>query len=179
LGYVVKDPSPWMNMGTARNLLFKTGDAVDFQFSTDAAAKATRTEAVAGDRRLLIANFEGKPVAVLYDYRVPGGTTEPVLFNSPWRSVKVDRVEVIAGATVSVKKTAAGYTVIARVPLTALGLAGATGELRGDFGVIYGDDEGTVNLLRSYWANPATGLVNDVPGETALNPGLWGTLRWE
>ncbi len=49
----------------------------------------------------------------------------------------------------------------------------------GDFGVIYGDEEGTINLLRSYWSNPSTGLVNDVPGETMISPGLWGTLRFE
>jgi len=36
-----------------------------------------------------------------------------------------------------------------------------------------------VNMLRSYWANPATGLVNDVPGEIMLSPNLWGGVRFE
>jgi len=30
---------------------------------------------------------------------------------------------------------------------------------------------------RSYWANPATMLVDDIPGEIMLHPNLWGTLR--
>jgi hypothetical protein len=28
--------------------------------------------------------------------------------------------------------------------------------------------------LRMYWANKATGLVNDVPGEIMAQPNLWG-----
>jgi len=179
LGYEVKDPSPWMNTGKAQNLLYKTGDVVDFQFSTNPKASATRGDPVPGDRRLAIADFEGKPIAVLYDYRVPG-TTSPVVFNSPWRSASVDRVTVLTDAVIKVSKTKTGYELTARIPLAALGLpAGASEPLRADFGVIYGDDEGTINLLRSYWSNPSTGLVNDVPGETMINPGFWGTLRVE
>ena len=179
LGYDVKDPSPWLNTGTIQNLLFKTGDVVDFQFSTNPAASSTRSGPVTGDRRLLIADHEGKPVAVLYDFRVPG-TTSPVAFNSPWRSTTVDRVNVLTDAVITVKKSKTGYTVVARVPLATLGLpAAASDPLVGDFGVIYGDEEGTINLLRSYWSNPSTGLVNDVPGETMISPGLWGTLRFE
>ncbi len=179
LAYDVKDPSPWLNQGKVQNLLFKTGDAVDFQFSTNPAAVASRSDPVPGDRRLLFADFEGKPVAVLYDFRVPG-TTSPVIFNSPWRSTKVDRVNVLTDADIKVKKTKTGYILIARVPLATLGLPAAGGDpLLADFGVIYGDDEGTIDLLRSYWANPSTGLVNDVPGETMITPALWGTLRFE
>ena len=51
--------------------------------------------------------------------------------------------------------------------------------LKADFGVIYGDDAGNVNLLRNYWSNQATGLVNDVPGEIMLTPVLWGDLQVE
>lgn len=179
LGYEVKDPTPWLNRGTAQNLLFKTGDAVDFQFSTDASAPATRSDAVPGDRRLLIADYQGKPVAVLYDYRVPG-TESPVLFNSPWRSARVDRVTVVADAVIKVTKTKTGYTVVARIPLASLGLPVEGGKtLLADFGVIYGDEDGETNILRSYWANPSTGLVNDVPGETMINPSLWGVLKTE
>lgn len=179
LGYEVKDPTPWLNNGVAQNLLFKTGDAVDFQFSTDASATATRGDAAVGDRRLLIANFQDKPVAILYDYRVPG-TESPVLFNSPWRSARVDRVSVVEAADIKVTKTKTGYTVVARIPLAALGLPAEGGKtLLADFGVIYGDEAGESNILRSYWANPSTGLVNDVPGETMINPSLWGVLKTE
>ncbi|MBC2604315.1 FlgD immunoglobulin-like domain containing protein [Puniceicoccus vermicola] len=179
LGYDVKDPSPWLNQGTATNLLFKTGDAVDFQFSTDPSANSARRDPVPGDKRLLIANYQDEPVAVLYDFKVPG-TRDPVLFNSPWRSTRVDRVEAIPQAHISVKKASGGYRLIARIPLADLGLLKGLGEpFLADFGVIYGDPEGHSNVLRSYWSNTATGLVNDVPGETQINPSLWGTLRSE
>ncbi len=68
----------------------------------------------------------------------------------------------------------------AAIPLADLGLPRqGTVTLKGDFGVIYGDDAGSIDLLRSYWSNQATGLVNDVPGEIMINPRLWGTLRFE
>jgi hypothetical protein len=153
---------------------------VDFQFSTNPQAPASRNDPVEGDRRLLIANFEGRPIAVLYDFVVPG-VDNPVLFASPWRAAKVDRVGVIRDADIRVTKNRTGYSVTARLPLKALGLdtikPGTA--LRADFGVIYSDEAGRANVLRSYWSNPATGLVNDVPGETMINPGLWGTLRFE
>ncbi len=179
LGYEVKDPTPWLNHGVAQNLLFKTGDAIDFQFSTDPAASPTRSSPVPGDRRLLVADYQGSPVAVLYDYVVPG-TTEPVFFNSPWRSARVDRVVVLDDAVIKVRRTRGAYTVVVRVPLATLGLPADAGHaLRADFGVIYGDEDGETNILRSYWANPSTGLVNDVPGETMINPSLWGGLKTE
>ena len=34
-------------------------------------------------------------------------------------------------------------------------------------------------MARTYWANQATGLVNDVPGEIMLAPGLWGEATFE
>ena len=68
-----------------------------------------------------------------------------------------------------------------RSPLGDLGLdASAFGKpLRCDFGVIYGDAEGTTNVFRNYWSNQATGLVNDVPGEIMLAPNLWGDATLE
>ncbi len=44
---------------------------------------------------------------------------------------------------------------------------------------IFGDKQGTINLLRSYWSNTATGLVNDVPGEVMLAPRMWGTIEFK
>lgn len=180
LAYEVKDPSPWINQGTNRNLLFKTGDAVDFQFSTDPSARADRSAPVVGDRRLLIANYGDRPAAILYDYRVPG-IRDPVQFNSPWRSAVVDRVTELPAALVTVRKHSKGYTLVASVPLASLGLpTGALDQpLKVDFGVIYGDEDSDSNILRSYWSNSSTGLVNDVPGETMINPELWGELHVE
>jgi hypothetical protein len=177
LRYTVADESPWVNQGRDWTVLFKTGDAVDFHFAADSAAPAKRREPVPGDCRLLVAPSAEGNVAVLYDFRVPG-TTAPVQFASPARSVAVDRVVRLERARIAIEKRSRGYVATVTVPLADLGLTPRVAALRGDVGVIYGDREGTLNLLRSYWANPATALVNDVPGEAMLQPERWGTLRF-
>ena len=179
LAWRVKDPSPWVNHGSDWTLLFKTGDCAIFEFSTDPAARPDRSAPVPGDRRLLIAPFAGKPLAVLYCYREPGAT-RPMPFSSPWRTENVDRVERLDAAQIKVRTEQGAYVLTASIPLADLGLpvAGSV-SLKGDFGVIYGDEAGSIDLLRSHWSNRATGLVSDVPGEIMINPKLWGTLRFE
>jgi len=180
LAYRVKDQSPWRNNGSDWTTLFKTGDSVDFQFSTDPAADPNRSGPAAGDKRLLIAPFHQQPVAILYSFREPNATA-PVAFSSPWRSENVDRVAQLKNARISIVMGADSYEVRAVIPIADLGLPGPSSatELGGDFGVIYGDADGTVDQLRSYWSNKATGLVNDVPGEVTVAPRLWGRLRFE
>jgi hypothetical protein len=179
LFYHVKDPSPWTNQGTDWTQLFKTGDAVDFQFSCDPAAPPGRAAPVPGDKRLLIAPFQGRNIAVLYSFRETGAPA-PVNFSSPSRTERIDRVTELKDAEVSVRKGDNWYEVTVTVPLAELGLpaAGQVGALRGDFGTIYGDRTGAIDVLRSYWANQATGLVNDLPGEAAVTPRLWGALQF-
>lgn len=176
LTYRIEDASPWVNNGRDWTKLFATGDTVDFQFGADPDADPTRRVPVEGDRRLVLAPFAGNPVAVLYEYRKPGGKN-PIEFTSPWRGVQVDDVRQLGTASIEVKKETADYTVRATIPLAELGLIpGRT--IRADFGVTYGDAGGTDTNLRSYWSNQHTGLVDDIPGETMLTPSLWGTLRW-
>jgi hypothetical protein len=117
---------------------------------------------------------------VLYRHRVPGAKdADGVVFQSPWRSEKVDVVRKLTTAKVAVQRGANEYRVAVTVPLAELGLANVAGQkLRGDFGVIYGDAEGTTNIYRNYWSNQATGLVNDVPGEIMLSPRLWGDVTF-
>ncbi len=177
LFYHVQDPSPWVNRGKDWTALFKTGDSVDLQLGTDPKADPARRSPVPGDLRLLIAPFGDKPVAVLYRHRAPGAA-DPVTFTSPWRSEKVDSVAIIGEARIAVAKGMDDYRVEAAIPLAALRLK-PPGTFRADFGVIYGDPGGAINMLRSYWSNQATGLVNDVPGEIMLHPNLWGTLKLE
>jgi hypothetical protein len=92
----------------------------------------------------------------------------------------VDVVKRLEGVKIAVQKGGDAYRLEAAIPLAELGLdPKAGGPWKADLGVIYGDDAGTVNLSRNYWANEVTGLVNDVPGEIMLNPDLWGTLKGE
>lgn len=179
LRYAVRgDASPWVNNGKDWQQLFKTGDGIDLQLGTDPAASPSRTSPVKGDLRLFVAPFDGKSVAVLYRHRLPGAP-DSVVFQSPWRSEKVDSVKRLDSARINIKPDPNGYTVDLAVPLVDLGLDSLPARpLRADFGVIYGDAEGTVNLFRNYWSNRATGLVNDVPGEIMLTPSLWGELTF-
>ena len=63
----------------------------------------------------------------------------------------------------------------AAVPLATLGFNPQPGKsYKLDLGVIFSDATGTTRSLRMYWANKATGLVNDVPGEIMPTPNLWG-----
>ena len=81
-------------------------------------------------------------------------------------------------AEIVVKTTGNAYVVDAVIPLGSLGLKALDTPLRADFGVTFGDAEGTETQLRSYWANPATMLVDDIPGEIMLHPNLWGDVTF-
>jgi hypothetical protein len=156
--------------------LFSTGDTVDFQVGVNPDADPQRRAPVPGDKRLMIAPYEGRPIAVLYEHRKPGGTN-PIEFTSPWRGERVDDVRRLSDTQINVKKSGSGYIVEARISMSELGLSATAKPLRADFGVTFGDAEGRETQLRSYWANPATMLVDDIPGEIMLHPNLWGELR--
>ena len=176
LTWKVEDPSPWINTGRDWTTLFATGDTVDLQIGVNPGADPKRRDPVVGDQRLLIAPFEGKPIAVLYQHRKPGGAN-PIEFTSPWRGAQVDHVERLSDVHIEVNRSQLGYQIEAKIPLVALGLMRTSQALRADFGVTFGDAEGTETQLRSYWSNPATMLVDDIPGEIMLHPALWGTVN--
>ena len=179
LYYNVIDDTPWINNGTDWTTLFKTGDSVDLQIAIDDKANPKRRSPVEGDIRLLIGQHNQKPIAVLYRHRLKK-KVNPMTFTSPWRSETVDSVEKLDSVQINVKVGGGHYEIEAAIPLKDLGIGGLTGKnLLGDFGVIYGDDKGTINFLRNYWSNKATGLVNDVPGEIMLSPANWGTIKFK
>lgn len=176
--YRVQDRSPWINSGRDWTKLFATGDSVDFQIGTDPQASPKRRSPAEGDKRLLIAPFEGQPIAVLYEHRKPDGKN-PIEFTSPWRGETVDNVQRLPAVKIKVGTSSGGYEVNASVPLSDLGLDVATETTyRVDFGATYGDAGGTDTNLRSYWSNQSTGLVDDIPGEIMLSPNLWGELQF-
>jgi len=171
------DANPMVNGGKDVTQLFVTGDSVDLQLGTNPDGNAKRGEAVPGDLRLLISVLDGKPAVVLYRWKT-AGAKHPQTFTCPWRNYTVEDVQVLTDATVTINRRADGYTVEAAVPLKTLGFDPQPGKsYKLDLGVIFSDATGTTRLLRMYWANKATGLVNDVPGEIMGNPNLWGTAR--
>lgn len=175
LAYDVRDPNAFANHGADPALLFKTGASVDLMLGTDAAASPGRPQPVAGDLRLLIAAPEGRPVAVLYRPVAPGAG-DGTSFSSPNSRVTFDSVRVLAAARLAVQPRPGGLAIEAAIPLAALGWTPKPGELRGDVGVIYGDQEGSRNIQRTYWANRNTGLVSDVGQESRLTPSQWGRV---
>ena len=174
----VTDSTPWRNEGKDYTRLFKTGDAVDVQLSTGAKAHGSPQ---AGDLRLVFANFGGKPTAVLM---MPVDKTAPadkqVKFTSPVGTKVFDRVEIMTDAIVKVKTEGGRYVLEAAIPLKHLNLAPKAGMiLRGDLGFISSDAAGLINTARTYWSNPATNLVNDLPLEAWMYPDTWSELTFE
>jgi hypothetical protein len=160
------------NTGEMAHALFKTGGALDLMIGTESSGQENRDKPVAGDLRLLVTQSRDKTVAELYRAVVPG-TTEPVAFSSPWRTITLDRVEDVS-PQVRLAGNAGNYEI--SIPLSVLGLHPKTGErIKGDLGILRGN--GFQTLQRVYWSNKATGITADVPSEAELTPRLWG--RWE
>ncbi len=174
LGYRVFAPrSAMKNVGQDDRLLFKSGDAVDLMIGPD-------TADAAGKLRLLL-SFKGTtPVAVLNQQLAPGAAaSEKFDFSSPWRTITFDRVVKVSDVQLTSAPINGGYFVEAIIPWSVLGITPKSGlKLKADVGVLFGDG-GTQTVSRKYWSNKATGLVNDVPGEAALTPALWGTFILE
>jgi len=187
--FEVDDPSPWLNEGRDLTRLFKTGDAADLQLCTDPAAEAKRTKLLPSDIRIVFAKLGDKPVAVLMKPIVPGTPPDKrVRYHSPVGDRYFDRVAVLSEAKVAVTvrkppaglKPAGGYVLEAAIPLKAIGLAPKAGmSLRGDLGIISSDAQGRINVARTYWANPHTNIVSDLPTEAWLCPARWGQLKFE
>ena len=170
------------NSGEQAKAPFKTGGGLDLMIGVSPQANDKRTKAVEGDQRLLITQVKGKVWALLYR-AVVSGTTDPVPFSSPWRTITLDRVEDVSASlefAATTEKEPNGRLKAANfefsIPLAVLGLKPAPGlSLRGDLGILRGN--GFQTLQRVYWANKATGITADVPSEAELTPQLWG--RWE
>jgi len=168
--FKVRDLSPWVNNGTDVQALFKTGDACQIEL-----------ESPEGLVRLLVAPMGKETKVVRYrDNLKRGKQADAVLFQCPWRSELIDSVTVLDSAVAKVVKTPQNHVVTGSVPLADLGFgAKMPCCIKGDVGVIYGNAEGTVNEYRNHWANKATGLVNDVPGEVMFSPKQWGSFRFD
>lgn len=163
------------NSGEIPHALFKTGGALDLMLATNPAADPKRRSPVAGDLRLLVAQVDGKPRAVLYEPVSPGATGEKIPFSSPWRTITFDRVEDVSDR-IELATDGQGFYEVS-IPLKTLGLKATAGQrIQADIGILRGN--GTETTARSYWSNKATGITADVPSEAALTPHLWGTIQW-
>ena len=179
LAYEVNKHGPYRNQGTNVQQLFLSGDAVDLQFNSDPLARpgAAMRE---GDRRIVFAKYQGRPVAVLYESGVPGAE-RPVTFNSPTRGVRFDRVSEIREAEVAIVDTPSGYVVEASVPLRPVVVENfiwPNRRIASDFGAVIGDETGR-RVARIYRYNRDTRVVNDIPTESELISRNWGALHFQ
>lgn len=153
--WLVPDSSPWVNNGEDPAMKFKTGDCIDMQY-LDKDGKPCR---------LMFYPPDG---VVLYRHDAKGNAKS---FSSPWRTHTVGDVSWPEDIKCGRGDFNGGYSFYAIIPSQYL-----KGVSKADFGVIYGDEEGKVNLSRVYWSNKETGLVNDVPGEIIPQPSKWGKI---
>ncbi|HEY3333321.1 MAG TPA: FlgD immunoglobulin-like domain containing protein [Capsulimonadaceae bacterium] len=174
LAYSVKG-GKLVNKGANWQTLFISGDCVDLMLSTNPSAKAHYTPA-AGDERLLISVYNGKPVAVLYQPVAPGSTN-----GATFATAHIDRVIQLPSARIATKTDGASYVVEAAIPLADLGIdpsqAAAVAGLRGDVGVIYADETGSNRAQRLYYYNQNTNIISDLTTEATLQPGEWGLIE--
>ena len=179
LGWDVRDQSPWMNAADEPEFMFTKGDTVDFQLAVDSTADPDRDEAVAGDVRISIGNFNGTPTAIAY--RKVGGPKNPKTFSSGVvKKYVMDSVVPLADVKIHMKTRADGYVMEAAIPLAAFDIGELNGRtLPGDFGVTHSDPAGQDTVLRTFWSNQATGIVNDEVFELKMEPRNWGKLTFE
>jgi hypothetical protein len=171
LRFEVTDPTPWRNTGKDFTRLFKSGDAVDLQIGS---GHATGHDPRPGDVRLVIANYNGKPTAVLMS---PGGSGAPLTYTSPVMSKQFGCVTILMNALVAERTSDHGYIVDAAIRWQDLQLSPESGRsFSGDVGFISSDASGTSNTARTYWSNRRTNLVNDLPSEAWFDPSSWGTF---
>ena len=170
LVWQVADASPWKNGADHFTHAFAGGDAVDLKLISP----------TMGAIRLLAAPLDGKPQAIFWRKEAPVKENPQVyvVANSPKSARSFDVVKLLPEARIDVKTTGSGYTLLMRVPLTALGLDGRSlpETLAGVAGVIFSDQAGTNRVARLYWHDKVTGMVNDVPTESAIDPRTLGKI---
>ena len=171
VGYEVDSPSELVNGITDPHLIFKGGNLLDVQLRTDA-----------GDQRLLITRQGDKPVAVLFRPKVKGFAGQPIVLTSPTGQESFDAIDVLPKVDLVYAKTAAGFKAVATIPLDAIGWKPVPGaSVKIDLGYIFGNPTGMQANLRSYWSNHgfSSGIVNDIPNESRLEPKEWGAATVE
>ena len=119
-------------------------------------------------------------MCVLYEPIVPRGKRQPRTFSSPVSSEPFDRVTQMLRVEVAIRRAEHSYAVEAAIPLKVIGCSPKPGTItKGDLGVIFSDPGGSRNVLRAYYANKDTAIVNDIPSEARLEPRKWGVVRVE
>ena len=139
--FSTQDPNLLKNSGALAEAPFKTGGALDLMIGTDPQADPKRQLPVRGDIRLLVYEVSGKPCAKLYRAVVPG-TTMPVAFSSPSRTITLDQVEDVSDKIELIGDRTGNYAF--SIPLATLGFQPVDGStIKADVGVLRGNGQQT------------------------------------
>lgn len=199
VGAYVSDSSPAKNASQDAETAFIRGDCLDLYFGADPAADAKRDEAGVGDVRVLLypksdtGMYNGN--IVLTRMKVADGVEKhPFEFESPVGRVGADSVLTLDEKDAVTKgglctfyrwPDGSGYTVEAKIPLSALPELGLNGtqpsdhKVSFDAGVIFSNDAGNDRAFRLYWhqQDSRTQMVMDLPTEAQFYPRLWGSAN--
>jgi hypothetical protein len=180
--YEVRSPHELVNSAPDLQMPFKGGNCIDLQIATDPNADPKRDTPAPGDVRLLVTRRESKPFAVVYRPKVEGFKGQPIVFTSPTGSESFDRIEVWDDVKLDYEKTEGGFTAVVSLPLARLGLTPRPGTVqRMDVGYIFGNETGNTTATRAYWSNRSfsSGVTQDIPNESRLEPARWGQASVE
>jgi hypothetical protein len=180
--FTVTSPAALVNGITDPQLLFKGGNCLDIQLAADPKADAKREKPAVGDQRLLVSRQNGKTIAVLYRPVVKDFAGQPIVFRTA-NVESFDSIATIDAVTLDYLQTTTGsFNVVATIPLSVLNWQPQPGtKVKMDLGFIFGNNEGTKAMVRSYWSNNgfSAGVLNDVPNESKLTPKEWGMAEVE
>jgi len=179
----VTSPAELVNGITDPFLIFKGGNCLDIQLAADPKADPKRQTGTVGDVRILVTRQNGKPLAMVYRPKVKGFTGQPFTF----RTGNTETFDSIApaeqvGLEYRYTATQGAFTAVVTIPLQVLNWTPQPGTaVRMDLGYIFGNNEGTKAMVRSYWSNNgfSANVLNDVPNESKLVPGEWGMAEVE
>jgi hypothetical protein len=163
--------------------VFKSGNGLDVLLGTDPKADPNRRGPVPGDFRIIITQVKGEPKAVVFRFKDPKSTPEQhVHYVSPVGDSWVDDVEEIKDADISIMpgsfKDGSGWVVEAAIPWASIGVPSpkVNQHLRGDIGVLEGDQNGVRTTGRVYWSGKSQTVVADTPSEARVIPSFWGDV---
>jgi len=183
VAYDVTSPYELTNSIVDPHTIFKGGNLLDIQLATDPAADEKRKTPAVGDVRILVTRQNGKPAAMLFHPRVKDFTGTPIVLKSPTGQESFDTIESSDAVKLDYTPKAGGFNALVTIPLSLIGWTPkAGGTVRMDLGYIFSKNAtGSQAAMRAYWSNNSfsANIVDDVPNESRLEPGEWGTATVE
>lgn len=177
----VTSPAGMVNASNDPTRLFHAGNAIDVQIATEPGAERQKRVPARGDLRLLITRKGEKPMAVIYRPKI-GTDGEAIAIQSLRGRTLFESIRVIDPVAFEYHPEESAFTVEATIKLADLGWKPVKGQrVRFDVGYVFGNEDGSKAVGRRYWRNVGfrASVINDLAGESALEPWEWGQAEVE